>query len=132
MGAPLNEYNIKLIERIHEIKDADRLSNEKLAEFMDCGVDRVSRILKYKAKPTCEEIAMLSENLPADPDYLMYGKRTVVARLAQYWVGASENELAELHLEMARKFKRRASIMHSKKQSPDFVTDNDTIIETID
>ena len=52
MGSPTSEYNQKLRERLLLIKEKARLSNEQIAEFMDCDARHVSRILNGEAKAT--------------------------------------------------------------------------------
>lgn len=126
MGSPTSEYNQKLRERLLLIKEKARLSNEQIAEFMDCDARHVSRILNGEAKATCEDIAKFAERLPADIDYLLYGKRTSVAKIAQFWVAAGERQLAELHFEMAKFFNTRASILDSKPEQQDDFTINDS------
>lgn len=131
MGSPLNEYNYELSKRIMALKEDKRLSYEELAEFMGCDARHASKVANGKAKATGEDIANLSQNLPMDPDYLLLGKREMITRLAQFWAGANENQLAELHMEMAKSFSTRASILQrNQNPKPDFIVGKDTLVET--
>lgn len=131
MGSPSNEFNYELSKRVMALKDNKRLSYEELAEFMGCDARHASKVANGTAKATCEDIANLAQNLPADPEFLMYGKRAAAAKIAQYWVGADETDLAELHMEMAKFFNTRAGILQKHSEpKPDFVVGKDTLVET--
>ena len=125
MGAALTQYDKDLGNRIDAFSKRERYTQAKMAEFMGVPIARYKRFIYGEAKIPAENIAKLIEATPIDPDYLLFGREGGVMKLAEYLLGCSDREKADMYMEISRAYRKR-----SMSSGVDYVVNGKTLIET--
>ena len=125
MGAKLTQYDDELRKRIEVIRKRENLKQPMMASMMGVPLERYKRFIYGQAKIPAEAIATLIENLPVDPDYVLYGKEGGIMRLIEVLLGSSDKDKAEFFFELSRVYRRRGT-----DKTHDYITDDGLFVET--
>lgn len=128
MGSIITDNDRKLVKRLEQQRVNLGLTQDEMAECMECSLSQYKRYIYLNSKMPCEKVMTLANNLPVDINNLIFGDCSSKFKLINALSSSSSKDMAELFGNLYLLYETKARLSHQKT---DYIIDDNLIVEII-